>query len=90
MRKKGKGPDRCRRSLLRWRPDLAQDAETCVSGRVVTKSLKRIQKFVAGTGELQYQSQHMPRRKTTIFFLKKFPFSGTFEIFRNKIGGENI
>lgn len=92
MRKKGKGPDRCRRSLLRRRPDLAQDVETCVSGRVVTKSLKPVQKFVAGTGELYYQSQHMPRRKKKKFFFLKnfFPFFVTFEIFHNKIWGENI
>lgn len=83
--KERKRPDRCRGSLLRRRPDLAQDAETCLGGRVVTKSLKPVQKCVAGTGELYYQSQHILRRKK--FF---FPFSGTFEIFHNKMGGENI
>lgn len=65
--KERKRPDRCRGSLLRRRPDLAQDAETCLGGRVVTKSLKPVQKCVAGTGELYYQSQHMLRRKKIFF-----------------------
>lgn len=91
MRKKGKGQTDTDDPLLRRHPDFAKDVETCLGGRVVTASLKSAQKFVAGTGKFYDQSQHMLRRKKKIFFLRIFfPFSGTFEMFHDKMGGENI
>lgn len=86
MRKKGKGQTDADDPLLRRRPDLAQDAETCLGGRLVTASWKPAQKFVAGAGEFYYQSQHILRRRKKI----PFPFSSTFEMFHNKMGAENI
>lgn len=63
MRKKGKGQTDADDPLLRRRPDLAQDVETCLGGRLVTASWKPARKFVAGAGEFYYQSQHILRRR---------------------------